>query len=142
MVRAKSSLAMLMQVFTCIAVVSVTWVLLGYSLAFGEDLGGGLLGDLRFAGGRDLAEPVPGLTLSIPPVLFSTFQMMFAVITVALIAGAVADRVRFGAFVAFATLLSVLPWRVSAEEERVGLDQSMHAETAYDLGSVRSFGAR
>ena len=108
MVRAKSSLAMLMQVFTCIAVVSVTWVLLGYSLAFGEDLGAGLLGDLRFAGGRDLAEPVPGLTLSIPPVLFSTFQMMFAVITVALIAGAVADRVRFGAFVAFATLWSVL----------------------------------
>ena len=47
MVRAKSSLAMLMQVFTCIAVVSVTWVLLGYSLAFGEDVGGGLLGDLQ-----------------------------------------------------------------------------------------------
>ncbi len=108
MVRAKSSLAMLMQVFTCIGVVSVTWVLLGYSLAFGEDVGGGLLGDLRFAGGRNLSDEVPGLTLSVPPVLFSTFQMMFAIITVALIAGAIADRARFGAFVAFAVLWSVL----------------------------------
>ena len=108
MVRAKSSLAMLMQIFTCIAVVSVAWILIGYSLAFGDDLGGGLLGDLRFAGGLNLNEPVPGLSLSVPPVLFSTFQMMFAIITVALIAGAIADRVRFGAFVAFATLWAVL----------------------------------
>ena len=108
MVRAKSSLAMLMQIFTCIAVVSVAWILIGYSLAFGDDLGGGLLGDLRFAGGLNLNEPVPGLSLSVPPVLFSTFQMMFAIITVALIAGALADRVRFGAFVAFATLWAVL----------------------------------
>jgi Amt family ammonium transporter len=108
MVRAKSSLAMLMQVFTCIGVVSVTWVLLGYSLAFGEDVGGGLVGDLRFAGGRDLSDEVPGLSLTVPPVLFSTFQMMFAILTVALIAGAIADRARFGAFVAFAALWSVL----------------------------------
>ena len=108
MVRAKSSLAMLMQVFTCIGVVSVTWVLIGYSLAFGEDVGGGLIGDLHFAGGRNLSDAVPGLSLTVPPVLFSTFQMMFAVLTVALIAGAVADRARFGSFVAFATLWSVL----------------------------------
>ncbi len=108
MVRAKSALAMLMQVFTCLGVVSVAWVLLGYSLAFGEDIGAGLLGDLRFAGGTNLSDPVPGLSLTIPPVLFSTFQMMFAIVTVALIAGAVADRARFGAFVAFATLWTVL----------------------------------
>ena len=108
MVRAKSSLAMLMQVFTCLAVVSVAWLLLGYSLAFGGDIGAGLLGDLRFAGGLHLSDPVPGLDLTVPPVLFFTFQMMFAVITVALIAGAIADRVRYGAFVAFAALWSVL----------------------------------
>ncbi len=108
MVRAKSSLAMLMQVFVCLAVASLTWLLVGYSLAFGDDVGAGLLGDLRFAGGVGWSDPVPGLALSIPPVLFATFQMMFAVITVALIAGAVADRVRFGAFVFFAALWSVV----------------------------------
>ncbi|MCW2606077.1 MAG: amtB2 [Frankiales bacterium] len=108
MVRAKSSLAMLMQVFVCLAVASTTWLLLGYSVAFGEDVGGGLLGDLRFAGGVGWSEPVPGLDLTVPPVLFATFQMMFAVITVALIAGAVADRVRFGAFVGFAALWSLV----------------------------------
>jgi Amt family ammonium transporter len=108
MVRAKSSLAMLMQVFTCIAVVSVTWLLLGYSLAFDDDVAGGLVGGLHFAGGLNLADDVPGLSLTVPPVLFSTFQMLFAVITVALIAGAVADRARFGSFVAFATAWSVL----------------------------------
>ncbi len=108
MVRAKSSLAMLMQVFVCLAVGSTTWLLLGYSLAFGDDVGGGLLGDLRFAGGAHWRDAVPGLSLSVPPVLFAAFQMMFVVLTVALIAGSVADRVRFGAFVAFATLWSVV----------------------------------
>ena len=108
MVRAKSSLAMLMQVFVCLAVASTTWLLVGYSLAFGDDAGLGLVGDLRFAGGVGWSEPVPGLDLTVPPVLFATFQMMFAVLTVALIAGAVADRVRFGAFVLFAVLWTTL----------------------------------
>ena len=108
MVRAKSSLAMLMQSFVCLAVVSVAWLALGYTLAFGEDAGAGLIGDLRFAGFANVDEGVPGLDLSIPPVLFATFQMLFAVLTVALLSGAIADRVRFGAFVAFAALWAVL----------------------------------
>ena len=108
MVRAKSSLAMLMQNFICLAVVSVAWLALGYTLAFGEDAGAGLVGDLHFAGFANVNEGVPGLDLSIPPVLFATFQMLFAVLTVALLSGAIADRVRFGAFVAFATLWAVL----------------------------------
>ncbi|MCW2620494.1 MAG: putative ammonia channel, partial [Frankiales bacterium] len=108
MVRAKSSLAILMQVFTCIGVVSVTWLLVGYSLAFGPDLGGGLLGDLHFAAGMHWADPVPELPLTVPPLLFATFQMMFAVLTVALIAGAIADRARFGSFVVFASVWSVV----------------------------------
>jgi ammonium transporter, Amt family len=108
MVRAKSSLAMLMQVFACLGVVSATWVLVGWSLAFGEDAGAGLVGGLHAVGGLHLSDPVPGLALTVPPVLFVTFQMMFAVLTVALLAGAVADRVRFGSFLAFATLWSVL----------------------------------
>lgn len=66
MVRAKSSLAMLMQNFVCLAVVSVAWLALGYTLAFGEDAGAGLIGDLRFAGFASVDEGVPGLDLSIP----------------------------------------------------------------------------
>jgi Amt family ammonium transporter len=106
MVRAKNVLAMLMQNYVCIAVVSVTWVLIGYTLAFGD--GNGVLGGFRFTGLAHTAEPVPGVSLTIPPLLFMAFQMMFAVITGALIAGAVADRVRFGPFLAFITLWSVV----------------------------------
>ena len=108
MVRAKSSLAMLMQNFVCLAVVSVAWLALGYTLAFGPDAGAGLIGDLSFAGFAGVNEAVPGLDLSVPPILFATFQMMFAVLTVALLSGAIADRVRFGAFVAFTSLWAVL----------------------------------
>ena len=108
MVRAKSVLSMLMQNYVCIAVVTVVWVVLGYTLAFGSDLGGGLLGGFRFTGLAHTAEPVPGFTLHIPPLLFMAFQLMFAVITAALISGAIADRVRFGAFVLFAGLWSLI----------------------------------
>ena len=108
MVRAKSVLSMLMQNYVCIAVVTVVWVVLGYTLAFGSDVGGGLLGGFRFTGLAHTAEPVPGLTLHIPPLLFMAFQLMFAVITTALISGALADRVRFGGFVLFAGLWSLI----------------------------------
>ena len=106
MVRAKNVLAMLMQNFVCIAVVSVTWVVLGYTLAFGD--GNGLLGGFRFTGLAHTTEPVPGFALTIPPLLFMAFQLMFAIITAALIAGSVADRVRFGPFVAFVAIWSVV----------------------------------
>jgi Amt family ammonium transporter len=108
MVRAKSVLSMLMQNYVCIAVVTVVWVVLGYTLAFGSDVGAGLLGGLRFTGLAHTAEPVPGLTLHIPPLLFMAFQLMFAIITTALISGALADRVRFGAFVLFAGLWALV----------------------------------
>jgi len=108
MVRAKSVLSMLMQNYVCIAIVTVVWVVLGYTIAFGSDVGGGLLGGFRYTGLAHMTEPVPGLTLHIPPLLFMAFQLMFAVITAALISGALADRVRFGAFVLFAALWSLL----------------------------------
>jgi Amt family ammonium transporter len=108
MVRAKSVLSMLMQNYVCIAIVSVTWVVLGYTLAFGSDVGAGVLGGFRFTGLAHSGDPVPGLTLHIPPLLFMAFQLMFAIITTALISGALADRVRFSAFVVFAALWSVL----------------------------------
>ncbi|MGZ6791542.1 MAG: ammonium transporter [Mycobacteriales bacterium] len=106
MVRAKNVLAMLMQNYVCIAVVSVTWVVVGYTLAFGD--GNGLLGGFRFTGLAHTSEPVPGISLTVPPLLFMAFQLMFAVLTGALIAGAVADRVRFGPFLVFIALWSLV----------------------------------
>ena len=103
MVRSKNVLGMLMQNFFCIGLVSVLWAVLLFSLAFGTDIGGGLLGGFDFVGLKDLgiadvaeaAENVPGLALTIPPLLFVAFQLMFAIITPALITGAIADRMKF-----------------------------------------------
>ncbi len=108
MVRSKNMLAMLMQNFFCMGLVSVLWVLVAFSLAFGPDVGGGLIGDLSFAGLKGLMNvdlQLPGYTdalaLTIPPLVFVVFQMMFAIITPALITGASADRMKFGGWVAF-----------------------------------------
>lgn len=109
MVRAKHSLGMLMQNYLAIGVVTVTWVLVGYSLAFDRDAFGGLTGGLGLAGLHDAARSVPGLDgLTIPPIAFMAFQLMFAVITTALISGGVADRMRFSGFVTFAVFWSIL----------------------------------
>jgi ammonium transporter, Amt family len=109
MVRSKNALGMIMQNFVAIGVVTVTWALVGYSLAFDSDAGGGLVGGLHLAGLTDAAQEVPGLPdLTIPPMAFMVFQLMFAVITAALIAGGSADRMRFGGFVTFITVWSVI----------------------------------
>ena len=110
MVRARHVLAMIMQNFVTIALVSVVWVAVGYSLAFGK--GNGFVGDLHFAWLAHMDQAVPGFSgpaaLVIPPLVFALFQMMFAVITPALITGATADRWRFSSFVPFVVLWSVL----------------------------------
>ncbi|MGH9068475.1 MAG: ammonium transporter [Acidimicrobiales bacterium] len=113
MVRIKNVLSMLMQSYVAIAVVSLLWVFLTYTLAFGPDAGGlGLIGSLRFAGLAHMHQAVPGYAgqtaQHIPPMAFVAFQMMFAVITPALITGSVAGRLRLGAFVVFVALWSVL----------------------------------
>jgi ammonium transporter, Amt family len=100
MVRAKHVLGMLMQNFFAMGLVSVLWATVGFSLAFGD--GGKWIGNLDFAGLKDLqhaATQVPGyqgnFALVIPAILFCAYQMMFAVITPALITGATADRLKF-----------------------------------------------
>jgi Amt family ammonium transporter len=108
MVRSKHVLAMIMQSFACIAIVSVTWTLLGYSLAFDKDAGGGLVGGLHLVGLAHAEAAVPGMHLTVPPLAFVLFQMLFAVLTAALISGASADRMRFGGFVAFIAIWSVV----------------------------------
>lgn len=110
MVRAKNVLAILMQNFAAIALVSVLWVIVGFTLAFSG--GNSLIGDLTYAGMHHLGTAIPGYTgasaQTIPPVVFVVFQMMFAVITAALITGATADRWKFGAFITFTVLWSLL----------------------------------
>ncbi|HEV7862355.1 MAG TPA: ammonium transporter [Acidimicrobiia bacterium] len=105
MVRAKHVLAMLMQNFFAMGIVTVLWVAFGYSLAFGDPGNGGLIGNLDFVGLKDLTGAVSG---TIPSMAFSAFQLTFAVITPALITGAIADRMRWPAWVGFITLWSIL----------------------------------
>jgi Amt family ammonium transporter len=108
LVRSKNTLATIMHSFVILCVVSVIWVLWGYSLAFGPDKGG-VIGGLEWAGlngvGRD---PYPPYGSTIPHMVFALFQLMFAAITPALITGAFAERMRFSAVVLFALLWSVL----------------------------------
>jgi Amt family ammonium transporter len=108
LVRSKHALGMIMQSFVTIAIVSVTWVLVGYSLAFDRDAFGGLIGGLDMAGLTHAEVAVPGMHLTVPPLAFVAFQLMFAILTAALISGASADRMRFGAFVTFITIWSVV----------------------------------
>ena len=113
MVRAKSVLNMMMMSFGALGLISVLWVLYGYSIAFGNDVGGGLVGNLDFVGLEGLlsADPLGGVAgevAGIPPMAFVAFQAVFAIITVALISGAIADRARFGAWLLFAGIWATL----------------------------------
>ena len=117
MVRAKSVLNMLMLNFIALAVVSVLWVGYGFSLSFGDDAFGGLVGGLDHAGLADTWGRLAGFAAStadppvpwpgpdaVPVLAFVMFQLMFAIITPALISGAVADRTRFWPWVLFVAL--------------------------------------
>ena len=99
---------MLMQNFTAIAIVSVTWILLGFSWAFGGN--NQWLGDLHYIGLHNINDVVPtlGTAQTTPTMAFVAFQVTFAIITPALITGSTADRWKFGAFAAFVTIWSVV----------------------------------
>ena len=104
MVRAKGVLAVMMQSFICIGLVTVLWSVVAFSLAFGNDAGGGLIGNLHLAGLANMTHTLPGFThehVAVSPLAIMVFQMMFAVITAALISGGTVDRMRFHAFVVF-----------------------------------------
>jgi ammonium transporter, Amt family len=113
MVRGKNVLAMLMQNFVCMGIVSVIWVLFGFSLAFGHDVGHGLIGDITDFWGMKTG--TTGLWAGgVPTTVIASFQLTFAVITPALITGAIADRMKFGSFCVFVSLWSVLIYSVVA----------------------------
>jgi Amt family ammonium transporter len=101
MVRQKNALGTLMQSFIILALISVQWVLWGYSLAFGPDKGG-IIGGLEWVGLSGVGPtPNPDYAATIPHTAFMLFQMMFAVITPALITGAFAERKKFSTFLVF-----------------------------------------
>ncbi len=101
MVRAKGVLNMMMMSFVSMGLVAVVWTLYGYSMTFGKDLGGGLVGDPTESFGLSDVLAADALFGTIPTAVFAVFQMMFAIITVALISGAIADRAKFGAWILF-----------------------------------------
>lgn len=103
MVRSKNVLGTMMHSFMCIGIVSVLWVVCGYSLAFGPDIRG-VIGSLDWVGLSEVGmEPGP-YSEHVPHIVFSAFQLMFAIITPALIIGAFAERMKFSAFVLFTIL--------------------------------------
>ncbi len=101
MVRRKNVLGTYMQSFVAIAVVTVQWILCGYSLSFGPDIHG-IIGGLDWIGLRGVGlEPNPDYAPTVPHLAFMIYQAMFAVITPALISGAIAERMKFSAFLIF-----------------------------------------
>ncbi|HWH27740.1 MAG TPA: ammonium transporter, partial [Mycobacteriales bacterium] len=123
MTRSKSVLNMMMMSFACLAVVPVLWTLYGYTMAFGPTIGNGVVGGFDFLGmegtiGAFTADDGSG----IPVLVFASFQLMFAILTPALISGAIADRAKFGGWVLFVVLwvslvyFPVCHWVFSLEE--------------------------
>ena len=111
LVRSKNTLNTFMMCVAAIAVAMVTWAVVGYSLAFDGD--GSLIGGLGYAGMQGV-DFVPREGTTIPHLVFFAFQATFCIITVALVSGAVVERMRFGAFLIFAALWSVLVYAVLA----------------------------
>ncbi len=114
MVRSKNVLNMLMKNFFTISIVTLIWVLVGFTLAFGPDAGGGLIGKLSYIGLKDITGENPWPGTKVPDAAFMAFQLMFAIITPALITGAVAERMKFSAWVVFCTLWSLIVYSLVA----------------------------
>ena len=116
MVRGKNVLGMLMQNFFAMGILAVLWVVVVFTLAFGDAGNAGLIGNFDFVGLKDVGQGAGGgeffSFLTIPFILFCAFQMTFAIITPALITGATADRMKFGAYAVF--IVAVVGPRVRA----------------------------
>ena len=108
LVRSKNVLGTIMHSFILVGVVTVQWVLWGYSVAFGPDVGG-LFGSLAWVGLNGVGvEPNPDYAATIPHMTFMVYQMMFAIITPALITGAFAERAKFSTFLVFMILWTTI----------------------------------
>ena len=126
MVRAKSALNMMMMSFAAMGVTTIIWVLYGYSLAFGKSQGG-FIGNLDHIGLSSTLDQVTGAEgHQIPVLAFAMFQLTFAIITVALLSGAIADRAKYGSWVIFVGVwitlvyLPVAHWAFAAQNGEGG----------------------
>jgi ammonium transporter, Amt family len=116
LVRAKNVVGTIMQSFIALSLVTVLWVLIGYTLAFGPDKGG-IIGGLAFAGLRDVGGTPNPYSPHTPATAFMVFQLMFAIITPALIAGAFAERMKFSGYLMLIGLWSVFVYAPVAHWE-------------------------
>ena len=107
LVRSKNVLGVIMQSFACMALITVQWILIGYTLAFGTSKGG-LIGGLDYLGLAGVGQAPSDYAKTIPHLVFMIYQGMFAIITPALITGAFAERMKFSAFVVFTLLWATL----------------------------------
>ncbi len=112
MVRTTGVLNMIMMSFISIPLCTVAWLLLGYTLAFSDDAGGGLIGGLEHIGMLGI-DPTTARG-AVPELLFATFQLTFAIITAALVSGAIADRAKFAAWMVFVPIWTVAVYSVVA----------------------------
>jgi len=109
LLRKKNMINMMAMCFVSIAVVSIVWFLIAYSLAFAPDIGGGFIGGLDFVGLLNVGlEEYETYSSDFPHMLYMAFQLMFAIITVAIIASPFSERVNFGAFIIFISIWLVL----------------------------------
>lgn len=109
MVHRKNVISTMMKSVVAAGVVSVLWIFVGYSLCFGEDIGGFIGNPFTHLFYKDVASGAPwGGAPTIPKTLFSVFQLMFAIITPGLVVGAVAERIRFTSYILFIALFSLL----------------------------------
>lgn len=108
MVNKKNIISTMLQSFIALGVVSVLWVVFGFSLAFGESLGGIMGNPLTYFAFNNVgSEPNPAFSSTVPFLLFALFQLKFAIITPALITGSFAGRVRFRSYIFFMVLFSI-----------------------------------
>ncbi|MCX6445241.1 MAG: ammonium transporter [Actinobacteria bacterium] len=126
MVRAKSALNMMMMSFAAMGITTIIWVLYGYSLAFGKSQGG-LIGNLDHIGLSATLDQVTGAEgHQIPVLAFAMFQLTFAIITVALLSGAIADRAKYGSWVLFVAVwitlvyIPIAHWAFAAQSGEGG----------------------
>jgi len=109
MVRPKNIISTILQSFISLGVISILWVVIGFSLTFGDDIGGIIGNPLTYFMFHNVGSaPNPNFAATIPLALFAMFQLKFAIITPALITGSFAERVRFSSYLLFITLWSIL----------------------------------
>jgi Amt family ammonium transporter len=107
LVRRKNFISMIMLSFVAFALVSIQWVLIGYSLAFGPDIGG-FIGDLSYMGLNGVGMDPGSYSPLIPGLLFMIFQLVFATVTMAIITSGIAERVKFSSYIIFALLWTTI----------------------------------